>query len=415
MEKTQKVVLTHPTGNANLRAIATGLASSNILHKFYTSLAVYNGSFLDRLSNVTGFSSLKKRRFEDVLRPFTHTYPYRDLGRLLAYRAGIKNLIRHEKGMFCIDRVYQALDYHVASALPCEVSHGATAVYAYEDAACETFRLAKKLGLATIYDLPIAYWQTGRKIMQEEADRIPRWAHTLTRGISDSERKLQRKTEELALADFVVVPSKFVYDSLPVGAHDKKIIISPFGSPPSLPPLSASKLGENTTTLRVLFVGSLTQRKGLYDLFEAVRLLNSDKIELIVMGSAVDDLSFYKAECKNFTYVPPGSHEEVLQLMSTCHIFCLPSIVEGRALVIQEAMSQGLPIIITPNTGAEDLVIENETGFLVPIRSPEIIADKLEWCLANRNVLSHMSRQAYYHAATYTWENYVAKIIFAII
>ena len=54
----------------------------------------------------------------------------------------------------------------------------------------------------------------------------------------------------------------------------------------------------------------------------------------------------------------------------------LPSIIEGRALVQQEALSCGLPIITTPNAGGADLIEEGMTGHLVPIRSPEIIAEK---------------------------------------
>jgi glycosyltransferase involved in cell wall biosynthesis len=88
----------------------------------------------------------------------------------------------------------------------------------------------------------------------------------------------------------------------------------------------------------------------------------------------------------------------------------LPSIVEGRALVMQEAMSQGLPIIITPNTGGADLIIEGETGFLVPIRNASLIADKINWFFENKNQLNHMGENAQKHASKYTWENY-AKII----
>ena len=63
----------------------------------------------------------------------------------------------------------------------------------------------------------------------------------------------------------------------------------------------------------------------------------------------------------------------------------LPSIVEGRALVQQEALSCGLPIIVTPNAGGEDLVEEGITGHLVPIRSPEKIAEAISSLLADRN------------------------------
>ena len=57
-------------------------------------------------------------------------------------------------------------------------------------------------------------------------------------------------------------------------------------------------------------------------------------------------------------------------------------------------MSQGLPLVITPNTGGDDLVIEGRTGFLVPIRSPEKIAEKLAWFNQHRQELLAMKEQA---------------------
>src|SRR5690606_39238450 len=97
-----------------------------------------------------------------------------------------------------------------------------------------------------------------------------------------------------------------------------------------------------------------------------------------VLGSMQSSFDFYKDKIKRgFIYEKGRPHEEVLKLMKSCDVFCLPSIVEGRALVMQEAMSQGLPLIITPNTGGEDLIKNGETGFLVPIRSPEVIAEKI--------------------------------------
>ena len=99
------------------------------------------------------------------------------------------------------------------------------------DGALESFKAAKKEGVLCIYDLPIAYWETGRKLMQEEAERYPEWAETLGGGIRDSVEKLERKAQELELADVVVGPGSFVMDSLPQWASKKLQIISPFGSP----------------------------------------------------------------------------------------------------------------------------------------------------------------------------------------
>jgi len=101
--------------------------------------------------------------------------------------------------------------------------------------------------------------------------------------------------------------------------------------------------------------------------------------------------------------------------MRTCDAFCLPSIVEGRALVMQEAMSQSLPIIITANTGGQDLITgEGGTGFLVPIRSPQVIAEKLSWMLDHRAETKEMGKKAKEHAGTYTWKKYGDGIVDSI-
>jgi glycosyltransferase involved in cell wall biosynthesis len=101
--------------------------------------------------------------------------------------------------------------------------------------------------------------------------------------------------------------------------------------------------------------------------------------------------------------------------MRGCDVFCLPSIVEGRALVMQEAMSQGLPLIITPNTGGEDLIDEGVTGFLVPIRRPDEIAFKIAWFSDNRAALPEMSRAAQVKASQLTWEAYGKTIVKAVL
>ena len=135
---------------------------------------------------------------------------------------------------------------------------------------------------------------------------------------------------------------------------------------------------------------------------------------LIVMGAAIAPLEFYRKELTQFRYEVPRPHGEVLQLMQSCDVFVLPSIVEGRALVQQEAMACGLPLIATRNAGGEDLIVEGETGFLVPAGSPETIAEKIEWFLENRGKLPGMGEAARAKAAELTWPAYGAKILHAI-
>jgi glycosyltransferase involved in cell wall biosynthesis len=407
-----KTLVSHPTGNANVRAIINGFQVHQVLHSFHTSIASFPNNIYDKLSNYSFFKDFKRRNYDANLVPFTSMHPMKELGRMVANKVGLSSLTKHEVGQFSVDAIYRYHDKRVSKAL--KKSSHITCVYAYEDGALETFRAAKQLGIVCIYDLPIAYWAKGRQLMQEEAERLPEWAGTLMGGIRDSADKLLRKTNELALADTIIVASKFVKESLPELKSHQKVIVSPFGSPKSSIPINFDSKATNKP-LRVLFAGSMGQRKGLADLLQACSLLNTSAIELVIMGSLIEPLSFYQSFYPNLIYEPNRSHQEVLALMRSCDVFCLPSIVEGRALVMQEAMSQGLPIIITPNTGGEDLIIDNTTGFLIPIRSPEKIAGALEWCLTNRAAVVDMGQNAMVHAQSYSWEAYVNNIINSII
>jgi glycosyltransferase involved in cell wall biosynthesis len=407
------ILLSHPTGNANVRGILNGLASEKILQNFYTSVAAYEGNFWHKLGGISALSEFRKRSFDASIQPFTEMFPWYELGRMMSKKMKFNNLITHETGLFSVDNSYSSFDRFVANSLKKKIKQLPNAVYAYEDGSLETFKVAKRLGITCVYDLPIAYWETSQKLMREEADRLPKWSPTLGGGIKDSESKLLRKEKELELADIVVAPGSFVMDSLPDWSSKKKKIVSPFGSP-NCSVDTRNDITRNISTqnkkLRVLFVGSMGQRKGLGDLFQAMQILNNPHIELVVLGSLLAPMEFYKNALSDFTYEPVRSHPEILKLMRTCDLLCLPSIVEGRALVMQEAMSQGLPIIITPNTGGSDLIIEGETGFLVPIRNAAKIAEKINWSFENRDKLEHMGENARAHASKYTWENY-AKVI----
>ena len=435
-----KIALGHPSGNQFFRHLAAAAFRAGALGPV-ASCVNWNPEkrrWLNRLMPARLGGELARRSFRGAWADNLQTRPWREAARLAALRLKLDSWVAHERGWCSVDAVYADFDRWVARRLPeWQRRTGVRAAYAYEDAAEHTFNVAKALGLACAYDLPIAYWETGRRLMAEEVERLSAWAPTLGGGVKDSPAKLARKTRELELADLVVTPSQFVADSLPEWARaSKKVIVSPFGSPAvtsnvQLPTSNIQRPGK-PSRLRVLFAGSMGQRKGLGDLFAAMRLLNRTDVELVVMGSLQAPMEFYRREFAGFTHEAGRPHAQVLELMRSCDAFCLPSIVEGRALVMQEAMSQGLPVIITPNTGGADLVElatgnlasssqqlatsygRSATGFLVPIRSPESIAEAIAWCADHRAETAEMGRAARVKAATYTWEAYGDAVVAAI-
>ena len=407
------LLFSHPTGNANVRAALIGLLEAGLLGEFHTTIATYPGNAWDFFGKSRLGREFQRRTFDKRLGPITVQHPLREIGRLLASRLKLQKLVRHESGAFCVDAVYHAQDRIAASQLR-KFPKSYSGVYTYEDGALKTLMAAKELNLRRIYDLPIAYWQTLRQLLAEEAERLPGWKITLGGGVSDSEAKLNRKTQELELAEVVICPSQFVARSLPETARSrKKIVVAPFGSPP-ISPCKNGVPAAGGKKLRILFAGSMSQRKGLGDLFAAMRLLNRNDVELVIMGTPQAPMDFYRKEFGGFIHEPNRPHAEVLELMGSCDVLCLPSIVEGKALVMQEAMSQGLPLIITPNTGGEDLIDEGAAGFLVPIRRADQIAEKIAWFAENRSAIPTMSQAAQAKARQLTWDAYGETIASAI-
>lgn len=388
------IAMSHPTGNANVRAVLAALDDAGLLEVFFTTVGVRSDGLLPRLLPEKWRRRLQRRAYA-AKQARIHLHPWHELLRV----AGAQS----------IDDVCFDLDSYVAGEL-CHQHTRITGVYCYEDIARDTFRFARAQGWNTFYDLPIAYWETSQRLLHEEAERWPEWEPTLV-GTRDSQAKLERKAEELELADVVICPSQFVLDSLPPRARlEKKCVVAEFGSPP----LNAGRVGTRKKTgdrVRVLFAGSMTQRKGLADLFAAMKLLKRTDVELVIMGAPLASLEFYRGQLPGFNYEPPRPHAEVLALMRDCDVFVLPSIVEGRALVQQEAMACGLPLIVTPNAGGEDLIEEGHTGFLVPIRSPHALAEKIAWFADHRDAWPEMSAAAKAKAACYTWEAYGNKVL----
>mgnify|MGYP003340084445 CR=1 FL=1 len=202
-----KTLLFHPTGNNFSRALLRGLIERDLLGLFVTSIVVRESSPLIARVPQSLRGELLRRKFE-LPESRLWTWPWRELGRLLALRLGARALTRNETGVFSWEAVFQGLDRFVARRLTsARERFGVTNVYCYEDAAFHTFQEAQQLGLRRIYDLPIAYWETSQRLLHEERERRPDWAVTMP-GTRDSQVKLERKTAEIEMADVIEVKSK---------------------------------------------------------------------------------------------------------------------------------------------------------------------------------------------------------------
>jgi glycosyltransferase involved in cell wall biosynthesis len=409
-----KVLISHPTSNEFNRAATIGLLETNQLQSFHTAIATFPGTFLDRLSGIKPLGELKRRRFLPELKSHTHTYPWFEAGRQLSMKAGFKSFVQHETGLFCVDAVYKNLDKSVAADLTSAKKMGTTAVYAYLDGALYSFREAKRLGLECLYDLPIGYWRTAQRMLSAEQERWPEWATTMT-GLMDSPEKLARQDEELQLADRIIVASQFTASTLKdYPGKLPPVSIVPYGFPPvSKESLVATGIsGRNK--LKLLFVGGLSQRKGIADVFEAVKGLE-EYVELTVVGlKSGPGCSALDTALAKHKWIPSLPHNKVLELMREKDVLLFPSLFEGFGLVITEAMSQGMPVITTERTAGPDVITHGENGWLVNAGKTDALRDAIEALLVRPETVRNAGRAALEAARLRPWSVFKKEFINAL-
>jgi glycosyltransferase involved in cell wall biosynthesis len=247
---------------------------------------------------------------------------------------------------------------------------------------------AQQLGAKYVCDRGSCHIRVQDRILREEYDR---------QGIrfdGIDPRVIAREEAEYAAADTITVPSTFALQSfVEMGIPRQKLHLAPYGVDLRIfHPNGAPGPRE----FRVLFVGNVNIEKGVPDLLEAFQRVSHPAKSLTLIGDINQDLKqLLRRYCadsriKAIGHVPQSRLKDFL---SQAHVMVLPSVQEGLALVQAQAMSCGCPVVATTNTGAEDLFTDGREGFIVPIRDPDAIADRLQR-LADDTALQNAMRTA---------------------
>ncbi|MCQ2203684.1 MAG: glycosyltransferase family 4 protein [Bacteroidales bacterium] len=404
------IVFSHAGGNQNSRSAVNGICKAGMLHSFHISIAMFKSSWYYKFL-FGPLHDFRKRTFDDILKNYTIVHPVVGLLRVILPKIKLGFLCKHETGIFCGYKECCYIDKKTAKHLSTHYKD-VNAVYCCEDIANETFKEAKKHGVKCLFEEPIGYWREMRRMLGEEVEKHPDWAVTMV-GFEDSCAKLKRKDEELAMADLIFVASSFTkktLDSYPGQLSNIEVI--PYGFPPVnneriYLPLEKRKL-------KLLYVGGLTQRKGIAYVFDSIKGLE-DKVELTVIGSGkIDECSLLKEELSKVNYLGTKSHDEVLSIMAQSDILLFPSLFEGFGLVVSEAMSQGTPAIVTDRTCGPDIITNEVDGWIVEAGSSAPIKRIIESVLRNPSCLKSLGESARVTAAKRPWDKYEEELTTSI-
>jgi alpha-maltose-1-phosphate synthase len=279
---------------------------------------------------------------------------------------------------------------------------GLGAVVGYSSTAQRTFVAARRLKVPTVLDYPIPPWQVVERLMSEEERLAPAYAPTLQGHYFERWRK-RRMDAEVALADRLIMLSTYhqrTFES--IGVDPERMFIAPLCvdtelfTPAPEPP---------DGTFRIAFVGQITQRKGISYLVEGFRRAELADAELMFIGRPIGPAAPWIHEPR-VRHVPPVPRFMLPEILRTAHVTALPSIIEGFGATTLEGMACGLPAIVSENSLAHDVIEDGVEGWVVPIRDPDAIADRLRRLYDDRNLQREMSRAARAKAEQYPWGRY---------
>ena len=257
---------------------------------------------------------------------------------------------------------------------------------------------------------------TVRKILQEEIVRVPKFASSLKweHELGAPEEHFAALCEESRLANGWVVASSYTAATLVEnGIPRDQIHVVPYGVDFDEYPCRTSA-PPATAPFRIIWVGSMTQRKGLSYFLEAIRDLPQKNLEVLICGHhAIDQQVIHEYGISSVRVLKGLPTADLTAELRAADLFVLPSLAEGFGHVILEAMSSGLPVLTTASTCAPDVLTHGEHGFIVPIRDSGALVEAITWGRQHRSQLYHMGLAAAHQSRRFTWEHFRKGIVTA--
>jgi glycosyltransferase involved in cell wall biosynthesis len=270
----------------------------------------------------------------------------------------------------------------VASKLSaCDVFHS------FSGFALQPMRAAReRYGALTIVERGSSHLRFQNDIL---IDEYRRWG---ARFSATHPRELEHDEQEYAEADRITVQSTFAEKTfIQLGVPADKILKMPLGVDLKMF-RPAPKLDD---TFRVLYAGVCSLRKGMPYLLQAMEPVRLPNFEFVINGTitpeVTDVLARYRGPYRYAGFQPLGKLHEVY---SQASVLVLPTIEDGFAKVVTEAMACGVPVIATDHCGAPDVVTDGVEGYIVPVRDPAAIREKILYLYENPERREEMGQAA---------------------
>lgn len=385
------VVQVAPVLPEDARQQAGALAERGLLQKLVTSWVPVGETF-ERFRDLPVLRALARRRPAPVRRSHIHRVA----------QADVVDKVTRWTGGFAIDATDRrfALVDRVAARW---VRSPARVVLGREDGCLASFQQASSEGIWRLYDLPTPHHATVRRTLERESAEFPDVCTISINSREFSCSRIARKDAEVAAADFILCPSRFVSQSVvSAGVPQKKVVMLPLGAEhewtATEPPLRDPVF---------LYVGQISLRKGVHRLLHAWKRLKAYQTHrLRLIGSMRLSKDFLREFAGMYEHVPFVPRDRLVEEYSRAQALVFNALADGFGMVVLEAMVCGTPALVSENSGAAEMVSSGENGVRFPYGNDDALMAALDWALGHPAALTEMGRLARCRAAEWTWIDY---------
>lgn len=403
--KLQKVLLVHP-GKQHSFQTAKALKDAGILYKYITTVYDKKNSFT-RLGKIfLNKKNLKKAnsRHNDFLNDCDVVQFYELLGLFVIFLSKfplLKPIYLKVNLMLSNLFAYRAAKYAIRNRVD--------AIIVYDGLSKKGLEYIKKNAPETITIMDVSI--SARPFMKECFKKDIKLFES---GLYNEEKHLWKNktikviTNEFKYTDYFFAPSNVVVKSLEFcGIPENKIIKVPYGVNVNDFRFTP-KIVKEDLPLRLIFVGQVLYRKGIHHLLNVVSRFSTNELTLKIAGTFNhhDPLIKKFHNMKNIDFLGFTTKDILAKEYQNSDIFILPSLGEGQAMVIFEALATGTPVICTELSGGNDAIINYYNGIVCESSNEDSLYDAIKWFIDNKNNIPKMSENARKTALDYTWDNY---------
>lgn len=262
---------------------------------------------------------------------------------------------------------------------------------------------AKSLGARSVVDVfisPATY-----RIMADESTAFPFWGEYKSRENIELAMKLWRETAETA--DLLLCPSEWVADGVREATPEaaNKVRVVPYGC-------SINYHGRSNRPMkgRVLFAGGSPLRKGLHYLGQAATRLKPiiPDLNVRIAGNLPRQVVEHPV-CKDLHFLGKLTSDQMKEEYLSADLFVLPSLSEGFAGVVAEAVGAGCPVVVTREAGSP--VVHEREGLVVPSRDADALAQAIQCIVQDRNLRDTLASECRRQADFYSEQAWLQRLV----